>query len=219
MSTPPHTLRFMRAVRQACLCCVAAGGLMGTLAWAERADRFQPMNVESDALRYDETRQTSVFTGNVVITKGSIVIRGHQVEVRQDNQGHQFGTVTAGTGTQAFYRQKRDHLDEHIEGEAQRIEYDGEADRVKFIGQAVLRRYKGAQINDQTSGSVIVYDNRTDIFTVDGTPGSAQRTPDNPSGRVRAMLTPKPNPAALGTPDPTGPAPALKASPRLEPKP
>ena len=29
-----------------------------------------------DALRHDELQQTSVFTGNVVMTKGSIVLRG-----------------------------------------------------------------------------------------------------------------------------------------------
>ncbi|HWJ95869.1 MAG TPA: LptA/OstA family protein, partial [Telluria sp.] len=43
---------------------------------AEKADRDKPMNVEADALRYDDIKQTSVFTGRVVITKGTIVIRG-----------------------------------------------------------------------------------------------------------------------------------------------
>ncbi len=52
-------------------------------AHAERADRDQPMHIESDALRHDELQQTSVFTGNVVMTKGSIVLRGAQLDVRQ----------------------------------------------------------------------------------------------------------------------------------------
>ena len=43
-------------------------------AHAERADRDQPMHIESDALRHDELQQTSVFTGRVV--GGSLVIRG-----------------------------------------------------------------------------------------------------------------------------------------------
>ena len=36
---------------------------------AERADRNKPMNVEADTLRYDDVKQTSVFTGRVVEPK------------------------------------------------------------------------------------------------------------------------------------------------------
>ena len=165
-------------------------GLIAFACWAgvasaEKADRDKPMNAEADALRYDDARQTSVFTGNVVITKGTIVIRGAQVEVRQDPQGNQFGVVTGNPGT---FRQKREGLDEFIEGEGSRIDYDSRADTVRFTGNAVLRRYKGSQLNDETRGNVIVYNNSTDVFTVDG----GARSPANPSGRVRAMLTPVP---------------------------
>ena len=58
-------------------------------AWAERADRDKPMNAEADALRYDDLKQTSVFTGNVVITKGTTIVRGAQVDVSQDPEGYQ----------------------------------------------------------------------------------------------------------------------------------
>ena len=179
---------------------LAAALVIGLLcvgaAHAERADRNKPMNAEADALRYDDANQTSVFTGNVVITKGTIIIRGGRVEVRQDAQGNQFGTVT---GSPAFFRQKRDVANEFIEGEALRIEYDSKSETVRFVGSAVLRRYKGAQVNDETSGSVITYNSSNDMFSVDG--GVANRTPGNPSGRVRAMLTPVPKEDA-----PTAPA-------------
>ena len=181
-------------------------------AWAEKADRDQPMNAEADALRYDDARQTSVFTGNVVITKGTIRIRGAQVEVRQDPKGNQFGVVN---GSPAFFRQKRDGVDEFIEGTSQRIEYDSQADTVRFIGNAVLRRLTGTQINDETTGALIVYNNGTDVFTVDG--GPSNRTAGNPTGRVRAMLTPVPKPGAASpapAPTPTPPA-ALKPADKL----
>lgn len=166
--------------------CVA---VLGTVpAHAERADRNQPMNAEADALRYDDARQLSVFTGNVVITKGTITIRGDRVEVRQDAQGNQFGLVTGSAANPAFFRQKREGLDEHIEGVASQIDYNGQADQVKFIGSAVLRRYRGTALNDETAGSLITYNNGNETFTVDG--GTANRTAANPSGRVRAMLTP-----------------------------
>ena len=57
------------------------------IAHAEKADSAKPMNIEADTLRHDDLKQTSVFTGNVVMTKGSIILRGAQLEVRQDPQG------------------------------------------------------------------------------------------------------------------------------------
>jgi lipopolysaccharide export system protein LptA len=169
---------------------VLAGVLVAPAALAEKADRDKPMHAEADALRYDDLNRTSVFTGNVVITKGTLVIRGQQVEVREDAEGNQYGTVLASPDKLGYYRQKREGKDEYMEGEARRIEYDGKADVVKFIGQAVMRRYVGTKLNDETMGSLIVYDNTTDIFSVDS--GTGSRTASNPSGRVRAMLTPKP---------------------------
>jgi len=193
------------------VCLIAALWCAGS-AHAEKADRNLPLNAEADALRHDDARQTSVFTGNVVITKGTILIRGDQVEVRQDAQGNQFGIVL---GKPGFYRQKRDNVEEFIEGTGQRIDYDSKADTVKFTGNAVLKRFKGTQLNDETTGNVIVYNNTTDVFTVDG--GVANRTAQNPTGRVRAMLTPVPKEGATPAPTPAPAAPAtLKPSPQLE---
>src|SRR5450830_872212 len=174
---------------------------------AEKADRNKPMNVEADALRYDDAKKTSVFTGRVVLTKGSILIRGARIEVRQDPDGSQYGLVTAEPGKLAFFRQKREGLDEFIEGQGESIEYDSRADTVKFNKQAQLRRYLGAALNDEMSGGVIVYNNSTDVFTIDG--GVAQGAPNATGGRVRAMLTPKPNAAAAAAA--TAPANAASA--------
>lgn len=182
-------------------------------ALAEKADRNKPMNVEADALRYDDARQTSVFTGQVVLTKGTIQIRGGRVEVRQDPQGFQYGVVTAEPGKLAFFRQKREGVDEYVEGEGETIDYDGRQDTVKFISKAQLRRFQGATLNDEFSAGVIVYNNTTDVFTLDGSPvpgnnGSLGQAGASP-GRVRAMLTPKPEPAASGVVTP------LRISPQL----
>lgn len=196
------------------LLCVCAGGS----AWAEKADRLKPMNIESDAMRYDDLKQTNVFTGRVLLTKGSIVLRGARMDVRQDADGNQFGVVTAEPGKLAYFKQKRDGSDEYIEGEGETIEYSSKQDSVRFIKRAVMRRLLGSKVNDEVSGALIVYDNATDVFTVDAgaagsQPGTANVT-NAPNGRVRAMLTPKvPASAAGGT---ATPAPALRSSTTLE---
>lgn len=176
---------------------------------AEKADRDKPMNVEADSLRYDDLKQTSVFSGRVVLTKGTILIRGARIDVRQDPEGYQYGVVTAEPGKLAFYRQKREGVDEWVEGEADRIEYDGKADRVKFIDHAQLRRFRGATLADEIAGSLITYDNSNDTFAVDG--GPASPTPD---GRVRAVLSPRGPASAAAAPG--APGAALRSSTTLD---
>ncbi|MEY4712476.1 MAG: hypothetical protein RIS88_1926 [Pseudomonadota bacterium] len=175
---------------------------------AEKADRDKPMNVEADALRHDDLAQTSVFTGQVVATKGTILIRGARLQVRQDPEGYQYGVVTAEPGKRAFWRQKREGVDEYIEGEGTTIEYDGKADRVKFIGRAEMRRYRGAVLADETQGSVITYENTTDVFTVDGATLGARQPSASAGGRVRAVLSPRSAASAA-----SAPASAPKAAP------
>jgi lipopolysaccharide export system protein LptA len=182
-------------------------------AWAEKADRNLPMNIEADALRYDDVKQLSVFTGNVVITKGTMVIRGARIEVRQDPQGFQFGLALGGAGKLAYFRQKRDGVDEFIEGEGETIEYDGKADLVKFVKRAVIRRYRGATLADETTGALISYDNTTDVFSVDG--GAANASPGNPTGRIRAVLTPRGAAPAAGAASSAAPAAPLRPSTTL----
>lgn len=193
------------------------------IAMAERADRGKPMNIESDALRYDDTRQISVFTGKVVLTKGTMLIRGAQMDIRQDNDGNQYGIVKAEPGKRAFFRQKRDtragEPDEYMEGEAELINYDGKADTVTFQKRAIMRRFIGSKLNDEITGDLIVYDNSTSVLTVDG--GPAKPGADGSTGRVRAVLTPRndDNTGQAGVGAPLGaasqPAPALRRSSTL----
>ena len=193
--------------------CLVLGGALP--AFAEKGDRDKPMNAEADALRYDDLNQTSVFTGNVVITKGTTIVRGDRVDVAQDPQGYQQAVSIAAPGKLAYFRRKRDGVDEYIEGEGERIEYDSRADLVKFIKRAVVRRYAGSTLLDETTGALIIYDNNTDVFTVDG--GPQNRTAANPTGRIRAMLSPRTaaSAPAAAVPPPAGAAPRLRPSTTL----
>ena len=67
-------------------------------AHAEKADRFKPLNAEADAMRHDELKQQTLFTGNVIINKGTMVLRGERVEVTQTSDGYQRATIQAAPG-------------------------------------------------------------------------------------------------------------------------
>jgi len=196
-----------------CVCALLAG-LAGAPAWAERADREKPMNIESDTLRYEDQQQLSTFTGRVVATKGTIVMRGARLEVRQDAAGNQFGVMYAEPGKRAYFRQKREGLDEYIEGEGDTIEYDSKADTVRFVRRAEMRRLVGSTMQDEVMGAVIVYNNTTEVYTVDGAGRSAGAPSAGSGGRVRATLAPRGTPAPASGPESAVPLRPSTGQPR-----
>ena len=156
---------------------------------AEKADRNKPMHIEADNLLHDELNQVSIFTGRAVLMRGSMVMRGARIEMREDADGYQYGVILPEPNKRAFFRQKREGVDEFMEGEALRIEFDGKTDRVRLIDNAEVRRYRGSVLGDQMTGKLITYENLTDVFTIDG-----QRNADGAktsAGRVRATLAPR----------------------------
>jgi len=158
-------------------------------ALAEKADRDKPTNIEADNLVHDELNQVSIFTGHAVLTRGTMVMRGARIEMREDIDGYQYGVILPEPNQRAFFRQKREGNNEFMEGEGLRIEFDGKADRVKLIDNAEVRRYRGAVLNDVMTGKLIIYENLTDVFSIDG-----QRTQEGGkagTGRVKAILAPR----------------------------
>jgi len=188
-----------------------AAFLAAPMAMAEKADSKLPMNIEADALKHDESAQITTFTGRVQVTKGSLVLRSEKLEVQQDKEGKQVAHLWAAKGERAFFRQKREGLDEFTEGEAETVSYDSQADKITLTGRAELRSYRGQALSDRLQGHLIVFDNTTEVFTVDG----KTNTGSHPLGsqRIKATLTPR-NSADEG-PKGNSLVPALQSSPRL----
>jgi len=181
---------------------------------AEEGDRLKETTITARRGGLDDLKQVSVFEGEVVVTRGTMIMRGERLEVRQDPDGLQFGTLTAAGGKLATFRQKRDGgPDRWVDGEAERIDYDGRADKVTLTKRAQLRRTEsGAQQTDQVNGQVIVYDNRADQYTVNGGEGDG--------GRVRAIIAPRApqtEPAPAATPATGGGTLKLDRKPAVQP--
>ncbi len=193
--------------------------LLGTLfslpVVAEKADRFKPLNVEADQPgKIDLLNQFVVFNGNVVVSKGTMLIRAARIEVRETPGGYHTAVATGAPGKPATFRQKRDGVDEYIAGEAEKLEYDGKTDTIRFVTNASVRRLRGATVADEIAGNLVTYDSTTEVFSVSG---GAAPTPSNPGGRVRAVLTPREGSeaAAEAASAASAPTPTLKLSPAL----
>lgn len=162
----------------ACLLLAAGAAL------AEKADRDKPVNVEADRVSVDDVKKQQIFEGNVQLVKGTLVIRAERIVVHQDEDGYQRGVAGGGT-TLANFRQKREGLDEYIDGEAERIEHDAKAEKTEFFGRARVR--SGL---DEVRGQFISYDARSEQYVVTSGPNGT-RAPSGSRERVRAVIQPR----------------------------
>lgn len=173
-----------------------------TPAHAERADRNKPLVMEADRPGIlDYQRQVLVFNGNAVVTQGTMVLRAERIELRERPDGYREAIAIGANGKPASWRQRRDGVDETVEGSADRIEYDGRADTLRFVGNGAVRRLRGSTVSDEITGSTIVWDNTTEVFKVEGGTTSAA----NPTGRVRVILSPRVENAASAPKPATAP--------------
>jgi lipopolysaccharide export system protein LptA len=161
--------------------------VLSTSALAEKADKNKPMDILADKLTHDDIQQLSTYTGNVILTKGTITLRGDKMVIRQDPEGYQYGVIT---GKLASFRQKREGVDQFIEGYGLEINYNGKTEVVRFIERANVRRLEKEKVMDEIQGKIVVYDSRNENYTVEG--GSTESaTGSNPSGRVKVTIQPK----------------------------
>jgi lipopolysaccharide export system protein LptA len=132
----------------------------------------------------DEARRISIFEGNVVFSKGTTTVRAERIVVRQDADGFQYASAT---GAPARFRQKGDATGGQegvwIEGEALRVEIDEKNERIELYENARIARDQ-----DEMRGSYILFDQRSEFFSVSSAKGV---TASAPGERVRAVIQPK----------------------------
>ena len=158
-------------------------------AWAEKADKDRPTNIEANKMSSDDARRLTIFEGNVLLTKGTVVVRADRIVVRQDADGFQFTTAT---GKPVRFRQKGEPKGDKegvwTDGEALRIEIDDRNERIELFERARVTRDQ-----DVVNGEYIFLDQRSEFFSVSSAKGAA---PTSPEGRVKAVIQPKTKPEA-----------------------
>jgi len=163
---PPFRLLPAALVAAALL---AAGGWLP--AHAEKADRSKPLEVVSDGSQsavVDLKSKLTTISGHVVVTQGTLQIKADRIEVREGTPGRYQANAMGSAAQPATFRQKRDRVDEFVEGDAERIEYDGAAEKVRFVGNAKLRVVRLSGPPDEANAAVITYDQRSDTIVFEG---------------------------------------------------
>jgi len=148
-------------------------------AQAERADREKEIVVGADKLTADDANRTSTFDGNVVVTQGTMRMTANKVTVKEDADRHKFYVAN---GAPVTFRQKRDNVDEWVEGFADRAEFDDRNDVLKLYNKAKVKSNQ-----NEITGDFISYDMRREVAEVSGAPPGKTAPPDS---RVKVIILP-----------------------------
>lgn len=107
-----------------------------TLALPE--DREQPVKVQAKKLEANRGKNLSVYSGNVVITQGSLQIRADRVEVHGNAEG-EISRVVA-IGKPAHFQQQVQQSSSPVKAHAERIEFTISSDELHLSGKAHVDR-------------------------------------------------------------------------------
>ena len=150
---------------------------------AERADRDKPLQLEANRISIDDAKKIQILEGDVIVIKGTMMLRADRVVITEDQYGFQKGVAFGGKDGLARIRQKREGKDEYSEGEAERIEYNTNSEVAEFFHRAWVKSGE-----DQVKGDYIWYDGISEKYLV--TAGQ-NRDPKAPPARVRAIIQPR----------------------------
>ncbi len=183
---------------------LAAGAfalLLAAPAAAEKSDREKEIQVLADRLSADDAKKEAVYEGNVIVTQGTMRITSARIVVREDAEGYR---KYVATGDPVTFRQKRDKVDDWIDGSAQRAEFDDRNDQLRLFSGARLRSSQG-----ELAGDYISYDRGKEFFEVTGAaPGAAAPAAGS---RVKATIIPQKKAAdGKAAPAPAQPPVTLK---------
>lgn len=188
--------------------------MAASAALAEKADKEKPVNLEADRITVDDAQKVHVLEGNVVLVRGTLVIRTDKMVVTQDADGYQRGVAYGGAGGLAHFRQKREGKDEYVEGEAERLEHDAKTDVTQLFDRAYVKSGR-----DEVRGQYIKYNGDTENYVVTSGPGGTIAAAKGKPGRVHVTIQPRNEPPA-NSPDAkpvsSGRAPTpLKSAPEI----
>jgi lipopolysaccharide export system protein LptA len=146
---------------------------------SEKSDKDKPIEIEADSMTVDDSKSTSIYEGDVILTQGTLIIKADTLIVREDKQGFQHSTSI---GKPTTFKQKMEGSDKFIQGKALRIEYDGHMDKIHLYKNAEVKRG-----DDIVVGDYITYDANAEI---------AQAMSNNSStsgkkSRTKAIIKPK----------------------------
>jgi lipopolysaccharide export system protein LptA len=134
--------------------------LSSSAAWGLESDSEQPIYIDSNSATYDEKAQTSIYSGNVVATQGSLRIDAAQLVVHING-----GNITklVASGSPARFKQQPAPGKDDIRGEALVGEFYPEQSQLVLMKNAVV--WQG---DNKATSDLIRYDSKNSLIKAGG---------------------------------------------------
>ncbi|MGK0441933.1 MAG: lipopolysaccharide export system protein LptA [Pseudohongiellaceae bacterium] len=156
--------------------------LLSSNSFALPSDREQPISIQSDSAEQKmmDGKERTVYKGNVIMTQGSLHLKGDVVTVLSKDRSV---THIIAKGGLAFFSQMSEIENPPIEAKAEIIRYQLEANTITMTKQASL-----TQGGSTISGERIDYNTLTSQVKAAGNPSTASDSASK--GRVNIILEP-----------------------------
>ena len=157
-------------------------------AYAEKADQDKPVVLEAEKVSVNDVQQVYELDGQVLLTKGSILITGEKGNIKVDPEGYEYVDVQGNPESTASFRQRREGpANEFMQGRGQTVTYNAKTELLTLTGDASLKRLHNMQMLDQLRGWKIDYDDVQQRYKV--SPPANAKAEDLPL--ARAILSPR----------------------------
>ncbi|WP_114654043.1 lipopolysaccharide transport periplasmic protein LptA [Polynucleobacter necessarius] len=157
-------------------------------AHAEKADQDKPIVLEAEKVSVNDVQQVYELDGQVLLTKGSILITGEKGNIKVDPEGYEYVDVQGKPELTASFRQRREGpANEFMQGRGQAVSYNAKTELLNLKGDASLKRLLNMQMLDQLRGWKIDYDDVLQCYQVTSPPNA--KAEDLPL--AKAILSPR----------------------------
>jgi lipopolysaccharide export system protein LptA len=190
----PHAVKTTQRFAWMSALTVIVGSVLAGGVHARSSDRNQPMNIASDQQSGSlEENAMNTWSGNVVITQGTLEIRSNKADIHQRG-GEPVRAVL--TGNQAVLKQQMED-GSPMTAKADRIEYDMTTDVIVLIGNYTVTTARGS-----TNGQRLTYDLKSGRIESGGQGNGrvtttilpkSKQAPQKPAQSVTPPSTQKPN--------------------------
>ncbi|AEW77740.1 lipopolysaccharide transport periplasmic protein LptA [Aggregatibacter actinomycetemcomitans] len=144
--------------------------LVSLSTFALKDDTNQPINIVSDNQSLDMTSRVVIFTDNVVITQGSIVVKANKVIITRPEENSKKKDTVEAFGNPVTFHQVMDD-GKPVDGKANKVFYDLGTEFLTLTGNAELK-----QLDSKINGNVITYDVKKQQLKANGSSGSRVTT-------------------------------------------
>ncbi len=145
--------------------------------FALESDRDQPIDIESDRAVFHEQEGYTVYSGNVRLSQGSILLEAAEISIYFED-GNVYKLLAS--GDRAYYEQLPAENEGKVVAQANTIEYLLQDDLINLIQDASLTQ-DGATLN----GELITYDVRNHLLKANNRSDDQE---SGESGRVRVTI-------------------------------